>query len=129
MAREAVVLAVIQARSFGSADRALAQVETHGRRALICDREIVHPPANAGAACSRLRAAEDGRRRSVVAHNRRVFGEERADRIVGGPRQLHLRHVPAVELEVAGLRESLGNVPGERDRHERVAAPPDEQGV
>ena len=30
--------------------------------------------------------------------------EERTDRLVGRPRQFHLRHVPAVELEVAGFR-------------------------
>jgi hypothetical protein len=40
---------------------------------------------------------------SVIARNRGVFGEERADRLMGGLRQLHLRDVPAVQLQVTSL--------------------------
>ena len=54
---------------------------------------------------------------------------ERGESIVCLARLLHLRHVPAVQLDVTGLRESLGHVPRERDRNQRVAATPDEQGI
>jgi len=72
---------------------------------------------------------QDGRNRSVDAPNSRVFGEERTDRLVSAPRQLHLWHVPAAQHAVTGVRESLGDVPRERDRQERDAATPDEQSV
>src|SRR5918999_1191692 len=46
---------------------------------------------------------------------------------LAGP--LELRHVPAVELEMARRRQGPLHVLHERDRDERVVAAPDEQGV
>ena len=53
--------------------------------------------------------------------------EELADRIVGLLRTLDLRHVSAVELDMARLREGVGDVSGEGDRHEPVATAPYEE--
>jgi hypothetical protein len=53
--------------------------------------------------------------------------QELADRGVRLARSLDLRHVPAVELDVAGRRERLLDVPPEADRDERVLAAPHEQ--
>ena len=55
--------------------------------------------------------------------------QELAERRVGLLRSLDLRHVAAVELEMAGARQRLGHVALEGDRHEPVAAAPHEQGV
>jgi hypothetical protein len=75
-----------------------------------------------------VRAVDDDTRPIAIASDR-LFREKRSDSLVCLPGPLHLRHVPAVQLDVTGLRESLGDVPRERDRHQRVVATPDEQGI
>ena len=48
---------------------------------------------------------------------------------MGLPRELDLRHVSAVELEMPGAREHVGDVARERARDKPVASPPDEQRI
>ena len=62
----------------------------------------------------------------VRSTNRCRFGEKRGDCLVCLRGPFHLGDVSAVQLEVAGLREGLSDVACESNRHERVAAPPDE---
>jgi hypothetical protein len=60
--------------------------------------------------------------RNVVAS----LGQERGERGVGLLGAFDLRHVSAVELEVAGVRKRFGDVALERDWYKPVATAPDE---
>jgi hypothetical protein len=83
-----------------------------------------------GRASPLVRRARGSRRLVREGHGpNRGFVKERTDGIMGVARQLHLWHVPAIQLEVTGLWECLRDVLSERDRHEGVPTAPDEQGI
>src|SRR5208282_83123 len=88
------------------------------------------PSTTACPAWRSLWARASGKREPPPAScARRPPGQERRQRRVRLPGKLDLWHVTAIEDKLARARKRLGHVARERDRHEPVAATPDEQRI
>src|SRR5512144_484589 len=106
--------------TFGSRSTAEGRALRRGRG---WDAESTVPVSGSGSSITTGRAATSSARPWLT----RSAGQETGHGGVGGARQLDLRDMAAVELQVPRARQRLGHVAGERERDEPVAPAPHEQ--